>query len=350
MKYNVYGVGNALLDYQVEVPFEFLKTHGFTEGAMVLIEEAQQKKLLDEIHKNFADNLILKTSGGCAANTLAGIGNFGGSAYFVGKIGQDENGAFYKKDLTKWNIDFEPSPASDKPTGTCLAMITPDAERTMLTHLGVSVDLDESDIDPEKIKESEIVYIEGYLWDSPSARAACRKAIQIAKENKKKVAFTFSDAFCVERHHKDFVDLAKNDVDILFCNETEALKATQSIDIMASFKEMRNWVEYLNITTGPRGALISNKREGISEEIPTWSIKLIDKLGAGDLFAAGFLHGITHGKTTRESAFLGCYSATMVIQQMSGRLDQDLSNSIKKAVKGPQTDANNDGSIRAIAV
>lgn len=335
MKYDVLGVGNALLDYQVEVPNSFLEEHGLKKGSMSLVDAATQDHLLKEVRNRFSNSQIRTTSGGCAANTLAGFANFGGKAFFVGKVGTDDNGKTYEADLKSARVDVALHPESKKPTGTCLALITPDAERTMLTHLGIATELSPKDISGDKIQASEIIYIEGYLWDPPSGRSASQEAIKVAKQLGKRVAFTYSDSFCVSRHHADFVSLAKSSIDILFCNESEALAATGEKNVGSAFRVMKDWANIVTITTGPRGALLSHAKERMTEEIGTWNVKLVDKLGAGDLFAAGFLFGISQGRSLRESGFLGCYSATKIIQQVSARLSEDLSKQISIAIKGP---------------
>lgn len=351
MKYDVIGVGNALVDYQIEVPFGFLKTHQLQRGSMTLVDVGMQNDLITEISHTFGKDKIKKSSGGCAANTLAGMANIGASTYYITKVAKDEDGDFYKNDLEKAGVKYDLHPSESGHTGTCIALITPDAERTMLSNLGVSGELSVKDVNPMQIEQGKIVYIEGYLWDARLGREACKEAIKIAKEKNKKVAFTCSDAWCVERHRKEFVEYAKSSIDILFCNEAEAIEMTRAQDVFAAFKILREWCDVVCITTGPRGALISHKEEGVCEEIPTWSVKLIDKLGAGDLFASGVLYGLTHGKSMRESAFLGCYSATKVIQQMSGRLNSSLKDDIEMAIQGPnKKEANNSQSIRAIAV
>lgn len=335
MKYEVLGLGNALLDYQVEVPNSFLEEHGLKKGSMSLVDAATQHRLLDEVQKRFSKSAIRQTSGGCAANTLAGFANFGGKAFFVGKVGNDENGKTYERDLKSAKVETALHPESKDHTGTCLALITPDAERTMLTHLGIATELQPTDISGDKIQASDIVYIEGYLWDPPSGRAASREAMKAGKQLGKKIAFTFSDSFCVNRHHNDFVSLAKSSIDILFCNEHEAIEATGEKDVHAAFRVMKDWAPIVTITTGPRGALLSDSSRGLTEEIGTWDVKLVDKLGAGDLFAAGFLFGIARGKSLKEAGYLGCYSATKIIQQISARLNEDLSLQISTAIKGP---------------
>lgn len=335
MKRQVYGVGNALLDYQVHVSNEFLEKHGFKKGSMTLVDADLQHKIIKEIRSTLGAHTIKQTSGGCAANTLAGLANFGGNAAFVGKIANDEHGIYYRKDLQDIGVKFDTEAGHSDHTGTCLALITPDAERTMLTHLGIATHLSKRDVDAKQIAASEIVYIEGYLWDPAGGREASEEAIAIAKQQKKKIAFTFSDSFCVTRHHQDFVNLAKNSVDILFCNESEALSATKTTQVQDAFRIMKDWSDTVCITIGAKGALLSSRSMKALEEIPTWDVKLVDKLGAGDLFASGVLYGLTHDKSLRESGFLGCYSATRIIEQMSARLAVSLKPHIEEACQGP---------------
>ncbi len=336
-RYDVFGVGNALLDYQVEVPFDFLERHGITKGSMTLVDSETQQKLIQEIYDRYGVSSIRRTSGGCAANTLAGLSSYGGTGYFTGKIARDDNGNYYRSDLSKASITFEVPAGNSDRTGTCLALITPDAERTMLTNLGIAIHLDEKDIHPEAIQASKIVYIEGYLWDSPSARRASLEAIQMAKDSGSKVAFTYSDSFCVDRYREDFENLTKSKIDILFCNEAEALHATKTKDIQEAFSIIRTWSDVVCTTTGPRGALLSSGGGKEIVEIPTWDVKLVDKLGAGDLFASGMLYGLITNRPLAEAGYLGCFAATRVIQQISARLTERLSESLEVARKGPES-------------
>ncbi len=337
-KYQLLGLGNALLDFQVEVPFEFLEEQGLKKGSMTLVTEAQQRKLMESVLKKFGANTLRQTSGGCSANTLAGFANFGGKGAFIGKVGKDPHGSIYERSLTEANIESALKTSVDAPTGTCIALITPDAERTMVTHLGISVQLGVGDCNWKMVEDSDIVHIEGYLWDSPSAREASLKAIEIARSKGNKVSFTYSDSWCVDRHRVDFLELTRNKLDIVFANEAEALKATGTEKADEAFRIMRDWVPTLCMTLGSRGAYLSDKLTGTAEHIPTWNVAVVDKLGAGDLFAAGFLYGWTHEKNLRQSGFLGCYAATKVIQQVSARLDDDLSKNIDIAVEGPTAD------------
>ncbi|MBN8554851.1 MAG: adenosine kinase [Deltaproteobacteria bacterium] len=335
MNYDLLGIGNALLDYQVEVPFQFLEDHGFKRGSMTLVDADFQHRLLAEIQTKFGTKAVRRTSGGCSANTLTGLSSYGGTGAFIGKVANDEAGEFYRSDMQKYNIPFHTSAGSSEHTGTCLALITPDAERTMLTHLGIATHLSEADIEVEKIKNSKFIYIEGYLWDPPSGRAASKHAIKIAKELKKKVSFSYSDSFCVERHFDDFIELSKSSIDIVFCNESEALHATKTSNVQDAFRIMQAWSNTICITIGAKGALLSENFGKNIEEIPTWEVKLIDKLGAGDLFASGVLFGLSQGRCLREAGHLGCFSATRVIQQMGARLEENLSLCIDEASRGP---------------
>lgn len=338
MRYDVVGLGNALLDFQVEAPYEFLSELNVTKGSMTLVETAFQSKAIALIHDRFHRN-IQKSSGGCSANTLAGLASFGGKGYFFGKVGKDAAGRHYREDLEKIGITTSLAEDSQDATGTCLALITPDAERTMLTHLGIATQLNEKDISADPIQNSSITYIEGYLWDSPTARKASLKAMELAKASGRLVAFTYSDSFCVDRHLKDFLELAKSKVDILFCNESEAMKATGLSNPEDAFRVMKDWCKVVCTTLGPRGAALSDSRSKQTESISTWDVKLVDKMGAGDLFAAGVLFGLSTGRDLRECGFLGCYAATRVIQQMGARLPQSLKPDIPLALRGPETPA-----------
>lgn len=334
MKYDVVGLGNALLDYHVEVPFDFLKELNVVKGSMTLVETAFQTKAITQVQERFHQN-AKTTSGGCAANTLAGLAAYGGRAFFFGKVGRDEQGHRYREDLRRIGVDTILAQDGSDLTGTCLALVTPDAERTMLTHLGIATSLQETDISPEPIQEAKIVYIEGYLWDSPSARKASLKALDIARSAGKKTAFTYSDSFCVDRHHSDFLALAKEKVDILFCNESEAMKATKTTNPREAFRVMKDWCDIVCVSIGPEGALLSDRKNNNQEDLRTWDVPLVDKLGAGDLFAAGVLFGLTSGKTLREAGYLGSYAATRVIQQMGARLSKPLAPDISTACVGP---------------
>lgn len=331
---DVVGLGNALLDMQVRVPDEFLKDHQILKASMQLVDIDFQKTLLSSLLEKKLPLEI--SSGGCVANSLAGISNFGGRAKLVAKLGSDSNAEAYQKDLKKIGVSFSTAPHDSLSTGTCLAFITPDAERSMLTHLGAAQALSPDDILPEDHEKAKITYLEGYLWDSPSAKAACWKAAEIAKRAGKKVALTLSDSHCVVRHFNDFWDFTEKFVDILFCNESEVKAFSKSHGVEESFLKIKNLCEFIFVSVGSHGALLSSDFGNSTESIGTWDVPLIDKLGAGDLFAGGVLFGLSNNNSLRESGYLGCFAATKVIQQMSARLNESLQKQLNEALHGPQ--------------
>ncbi len=344
--YHVVGLGNALLDFQVEVPFEFLESQGLEKGSMTLVDESFQKEIVKALEDLQGPQSFARTAGGSAANTIAGVTNFGGRAAYIGKVSADENGRLYRKSLENQKIKVHSIPESHAPTGTCIALITPDAERTMLTHLGIAVDLGPKDIDADLLKASQVLHLEGYLWDSRSAKEAAVEAVDLMQANGRLSALTYSDPHCVERHHKDFLEITKSKLDIIFANEAEAKKAAGAQDGAEAFRLMKEWTRFVCITLGPRGAFLSDRSTGEAVHIPTWDVEVVDKLGAGDLFAAGFLFGITHNKSLKESGYLGCYAATRVIGQVSARLLDDLSPHITTITEGPAEDESCPGDLR----
>ena len=335
MKYDVIGIGAALLDFQAKVQDKTLEDLNISKASMTLVEPNYQLELLSKIREELGQKDVKVSSGGSSANTVAGLASYGGKAAFIGKLGSDSNAQTYIDDMKRFGVEMMNLKRSQTDTGTCLALITPDAERTMLTALGAAVELEESDIDQASIEAASTLYLEGYLFDSPTAKQAALKAIDIARAKGNKVALSFADQFCVERHYDLFVDLTKSKVDYLFCNETEAMAAAKQSDPKSAFDEIKNWTEKCFVSIGPKGALASDNNGKITEEVPTWDIKLVDKIGAGDGFAAGVLFGLSHGKSLREACFMGCYSATRVIQQYSARPESPLAPHIEIAAKGP---------------
>jgi len=334
MKWDLLGLGNALLDVQVEAPDSFLSEIGATKASMSLVTFKAQEETLQKVRDRYGRK-IKSTSGGSAANTLAGFASWGGKGFFIGKIGADENGKHYQEDLENCGVQTALSVGKHDYTGTCLALISPDAERTMLTHLGVAVQLEPLDVAEEYVTQTKCIYIEGYLWDSPTAREAARKAIAIARSKGVLVSMTTSDRFCIQRHKTDFVELAQRYCDILFCNETEAMELTDTSSAEAALHILKAWAPIVCITAGPRGVLLSNRKTGEVLSLETWDVPLKDKLGAGDLFAAGFLFGHLHGRSLKESGYLGCYSATRIIQKMGARLEAPLKSQLNEALAGP---------------
>jgi len=337
MRYELVGLGNALLDFQIQVPDSVLHDLKVTKASMTLVESAYQLQILSELHQRFGREKFDICSGGSSANTVAGFVNYGGSGFYIGKVGRDENGQDYEKDLLRQKIGFCVRNHEDMPTGTCLALITPDAERTMLTHLGSAIDLSVKDLPVETIQQAEIIYLEGYLWDSRTAQEACREAAHMARSKGVKVAMTFSDSFCVNRHKDDFLQMARSQVDILFCNAAEAQAATGKPDVFSAFKDLSRVCPIVAVSNGAHGALLSENFGEKTEAIETWDVNVVDKLGAGDLFASGVLFGLVRKRSLREAGFLGCYSATKVIQQMGARLRESMASEVNEVSQGPES-------------
>jgi sugar/nucleoside kinase (ribokinase family) len=321
-RFDVYGVGNALVDIQVQVDAEFLAAHGLEKGVMTLVTARKQRELLDLV-----GHLPTKTSpGGSACNTVVGLANFGGQAYYAGKVGDDEHGAYFQTALTEVGI-HSTVPRGHGATGTCLVMITPDADRTMQTCLAASIELDEDDIQVGTLRDSRYVYIEGYLWDSPGPQRASQRAMEVARAQGVPVAFTYSDPFCVQRAAEDFRNLTRFAVDLVFCNEEEARMITATPDRAQACAEIASWGPTVFMTAGADGAYCARGRELI--HIPAFQVTALDTNGAGDLFAGGVLYGLTHGLTPTEAGKLGAYAAARVVSVIGPRLDVRLADDIE---------------------
>lgn len=284
---------------------------------MTLIDESEAEALYSAMGQT------TEVSGGSVANSVAGIASLGGKPAFLGRVRNDELGTIFTHDLNGVGVHFEPTPATDgKRTARCFVLVTPDAERSMLTYLGACTEFAEDDVDEELIKQSEIIYIEGYLWDQPNAIKAIRKAITVAKENGVKVAFTLSDPFCVSRHLEEF-DKAMPLFDILFCNEEEAKMLFGVQNSEDAIEKAKGLDTLVVMTIGSKGAAVIEK--GNATIVATDNVdKLIDTTGAGDLFAAGFLYGYTNGKSLEESAKIGNKAAGQIIQQLGARPQKPL--------------------------
>lgn len=316
-KYGVVAVGNALVDVISQVDESFIedqqKEHGMEKGAMTLIDELRAVNLYTQMPKG------TETSGGSAANTMAGFASFGGKGAFIGKVADDELGKTYKDDITSLGVSFDTAPlALGNHTGRCMILVTPDADRTMNTFLGASVELRPIDIEPNLIASAQITYLEGYLFDRDQAKAAFIRAGELAHENGHKLALTLSDPFCVDRHRHDFLQLVENHVDILFANEDEIKSLFLQEDFDDAISAISEHVEIAAVTRGEKGAVIISKGEKI--EIPAQKVEnVIDTTGAGDQFAAGFLYGLTEGKSLEECGKLGVIAAAEVISHIGPR-------------------------------
>ena len=307
----ILGIGNAIVDVICKVDENFINQNNLKKSTMKLIfDENEFKKILSNLK-------IEKTvSGGSVANSIVGITQLGDKAGFIGKISDDELGRKYEEGLKKENVEYLYSKKNEElPTGTCLILVTPDSERTMCTFLGTAGKINENDVDPKIIKNAEIVFLEGYLWDEGEPKKAFEKAINSAK----KVAMSLSDQFCVDRHKPHFLNLVKNKLDITFANEQEITSLINA----KNFKEVINFSKQINkllvITRGEEGA-IAIEGEKIFECDAQKNLKIVDLTGAGDLFASGFLHGYINKLSIKENLFKGTEMSSKVIQQIGARL------------------------------
>lgn len=307
----VVGIGNAIVDVICKVNDEFLIKNNLIKSTMKLVDENEFKKLLS--------NLTIKgtVAGGSVANSIVGLSQLGNKVSFIGKVNDDELGNKYTESLIKENVTyFYDKKKEGTPTGTCLILITPDSERTMCTFLGIAGKISEQDIQEDAIKQSEIVFLEGYLWDEGDPKSAFEKAFKLANKN----AMSLSDQFCVERHKTSFLNLVKNKLDITFANEQEIIHLIGA----KSFNEVldfgKNLGKLLVITRSDKGSVAINKNEVFECESEK-NLKLVDLTGAGDLFAAGFLHGYINKMSIQESLQKGTEMASKIIQKVGARLN-----------------------------
>ena len=317
-KFDVIGIGNAIVDVLVHADDGLLEAEGLTKGAMALISAEEAGSLYEKVGP------AVECSGGSAANTIAGLASLGGAGAFIGKVHDDRLGAVFRHDITALGVAFHTPPTkSGPPTATSLILVTPDAQRTMQTFLGACVELGPDDIDEDLIAAARITYLEGYLWDPPEAKKAFIKASEVAHKAGRKVSLSLSDPFCVERHRADFLDLAEHHVDILFANEEEITSLYQVDTFDECLQAVRGHCEIAALTRGEKGSVIvSNDEIHIIDARPV--DKVVDTTGAGDAFAAGFLFGVTAGRDLATSADLGGIAAAEVISHMGARPDVSL--------------------------
>ena len=307
----ILGIGNAIVDVICKVDENFINQNGLTKSTMKLIfDESEFKNLLNNLK-------IEKTvSGGSVANSIVGIAQLGNKVGFIGKVSDDDFGSKYEEGLKKENVEYFYSKKKEElPTGTCLILVTPDSERTMCTFLGTAGKINENDVNSDAIRKSEIIFLEGYLWDEGEPKKAFDKAIS----NANKVAMSLSDQFCVDRHKPHFWELVKNKLDVTFANEQEisSLIEAKNFDEVVNFSKQLN--KLIVITRGEKGA-IAIKGENIVECGVNKNLKIVDLTGAGDLFAAGFLHGYVNNLSIEESLNKGTEMSSKVIQQIGARL------------------------------
>jgi hypothetical protein len=309
----VYGVGNAIVDLQVRVDDAFLEGRGVPKGQMRLVDDARQAEVLAAL----ASLSVNRCSGGSAANTVVGVADLGGKAAYCGKVGRDDLGDFYLDDLRAVGIAVD-GERSTIHTGTCLVLVTPDAQRTMLTNLGASARLSPSDVSGDGIEGCEYVYVEGYLFTGDTTRAAALRAIEIAKAKGVKVALTVSDPFVIGLHRDALWELIKGPVDLLFCNEQEAKALTGLDDPIACAQLVHQHAASVALTLGPKGSILMHRHEVYPiEGVP---VQAVDTTGAGDMYAAGILYGITHGLDWPTAGHLASHAAARVVTQLGARL------------------------------
>jgi sugar/nucleoside kinase (ribokinase family) len=323
--HDVVGIGNAIVDIIGRCDDAFLTKHGRTKGSMQLVDSPVISQLYD------AMGPAVEISGGSVANTMAGIASFGGRAGFIGKTAQDQFGAVFAHDIRSVGVTFKTPPAAQgsDPTGCCLILVTPDGQRTMNTFLGVSPQLGGGEIDTELIRSARIVYLEGYLFDRPEAKAAFREAAVIAAKAGRQVALSLSDSFCVDRHRAEFMGLIKNSVDILFANEAEITSLYQTTSFDEAARRAQADTKLAAITRSEKGSVILG--EGGTVKIPAAPVaKVVDTTGAGDLYAAGFLLGVARGLDLETAGRLGSLAAAEIISHIGARPEVSLAELARK--------------------
>lgn len=317
-QYDVCAIGNALVDVIADASDQFLIENGIAKGGMTLIDADRAEKLYARLGP------AVEMSGGSAANTAAGIASLGGHPAYMGKVKKDQLGNIFQHDLQTQGVFFATPAANDGlPTGRCLIVVTPDAQRSMNTYLGAAVEFSPDDVEAETIKNSQVTYLEGYLFDKPHAQKAFRQAASLARNHQRKIALTLSDVFCVDRHRQAFLEFIREDVDILFANQNEALALFQTEILENAVADLRQICETVVVTRSEMGALVATKDS--AHNLPAVPVeKVIDTTGAGDLYAAGFLFGLTQGKNYTECGRLGAVAAAEIISHYGPRPQKKL--------------------------
>ncbi len=322
---DVVGIGDAIVDVQCRTDDSLLAAQGLVKGTMALIDAPRAESLYALMSQSS------ESSGGSAANTIAGIASLGGKAGFIGKVADDELGKLFASDLRGMGVAYDTPPLKGGPrTGRCLILVTQDAQRTMNTFLGASVEFEASDIDRARIEAAQVTYLEGYLFDRPTAKAAFRGAAEIAHKAGRKLALSLSDPFCVERHRADFRDLVHHHIDVLFANEIEICSLYETKDFDSAAKAVRGECEIAVLTRSAQGSVVVTKSEMLA--VPAAPVsKVVDTTGAGDLYASGFLYGLTHGRELAVCGRLGSLCAAEIISHFGARPDASLKDLAAKA-------------------
>lgn len=328
-KYNVYGLGNALVDMEFEVTNEVLTKLNIDKGIMTLVDETQQKEIINKLVKS-----CKQSAGGSAANTMVAISQLGGKGFYSCKLANDETGLFYLEDLKKCGLDtnWENITPPSGITGKCLVLVTPDADRTMNTFLGITSELSEAELNSEALQNSEYVYVEGYLVTSDTAKSTAIKAIKMAKEYGVKTAFTLSDPNMVEFFKESLLEIIGDGLDLIFANEAEALKMANTEDINVAIDYLKTISKSFAITRGAEGSLIFDGNNII--EIESVKVKPVDTIGAGDMYAGAFLYAITHGINYELAGKLASVTSAEVVTNFGARLSTEKLQSLLTEIMG----------------
>lgn len=322
--YDVAAIGNAIVDVLAKTDEAFLAEHRLTKDAMTLIDAPTAA------HLYAAMAPAIECSGGSAANTMAGLASLGGRGAFIGKVSADQLGSVFNHDIRAAGVHFSTPPhKGGPPTARCLVFVTPDGHRTMQTFLGACIELGPDDVNPEIIQAARVTYLEGYLWDRTEAKEAFRKAVKIAHASGRKVSLTLSDPFCVDRHRAEFLQLVENDVDILFANEAEIISLYQAAnfdDALARVRQKKNRIAA--VTRSAKGAVIVGNDQ-VHPVAAERVVKVVDTTGAGDLFAAGFLFGLTHGHNLPSAGRIGALCAAEIISHFGARPEVSLKDLVR---------------------
>jgi sugar/nucleoside kinase (ribokinase family) len=316
--FDVLGIGNAIVDVISRVEDAFVARHGLVKGSMNLIDEERAEALYADMGPS------IEISGGSAGNTIAGVASFGGRAAYFGKVKSDQLGQIFRHDMRAQKVSFDSKAATDGPaTARSFILVTPEGERTMNTFLGACVNLTTADIDRGVVEASTVTYMEGYLWDRPEAKEAFKLAARMAHDAGRLVSITLSDSFCVERHRDSFLDLIRNDIDIVFANETEIKSLYQTQNFDGAMQAIRRDCHIAALTRSALGSVIVLKDDTI--EVPAYPVdQVVDVTGAGDLYAAGFLFGFTRSLPMKQCASLGSLAAAEVISHIGARPEINL--------------------------
>ena len=326
--YDVYGLGNAIVDTEVQVDDAFLTAQGLTKGVMTLVTEGEQSRLRAAL----GGHAQLAAAGGSAANTMVGVALFGGHAFYTGKVGNDMAGALYRESMAEAGVEFDVEAAERYPTGTCLVLVTPDGERTMQTNLGSSGELGPDDVDDERLARSRTLYVEGYLWASPEPAAAARRALEEARYSGISVALSFSDPSIVSLFANELRTAARDFSEVVFCNEHEAMLYAGTSERQAALEGVAADCPVVFMTCGKDGSLIWD--HGRITHVGGYTVPVVDTTGAGDIYAAGVLFGLSRHMAPSQAAMLGSFASAKVVTELGPRLRLPLNDRIDDILGG----------------